>query len=48
MGFLDNLLNMEDIGYFIIMEEQEEQNTVNVEKNCDFVGEEATQNNNEE
>ena len=43
------LLSMEEIGYFIFMEEEEaKQQNVNVECNDDFVGEEATPNDYEE
>ncbi len=44
MSIFDNLLSMEDIGYFIFMEEQEQENEkVHVDLNDDFVGVIATQ-----
>ena len=43
------MLNMQDIGYFVFMQEQEEKEQeetlkVNVKNNTDFVGEQATTN----
>ena len=49
MSLFDNLLSMEDIGYFIFMEEQEkEDEKVHVDLNDDFVGVMATQNDDED
>lgn len=50
MSLFDNLLSMEDIGYFIFMDEQEkeEQQKVNVELNLDLEREEATPNGDED
>ena len=41
-------MDLEQIGYFLYMEEQERQQKVNVKYNFDLVGEEATTNEEEE